>query len=408
MTGIDGAFLYKHTGAMLKIGVRQSSARQKEPGTFVKPDYKRARHLLLTPVAEVSDPLFFNIACKAMKQKWILWFVIILLSVPVWAKPCIDWPKLLTEDATRRIDSQEMIVVVSNFKNDTEEPGQEWLSEGIAQLLTGILSALPGVEAIPETWTPHLSKRQSPKFWIGGLYQNKGGRLRIFVQVRRQPDQLFFAQFPAEFPYPEHVAFFTNLRETAESVANSIGISEFDREVLRAIEQATRSVRAFESASKGYATLNRFDPNAVESGVIWFQEAIKFDIKYVSAYFGLADTYAFLALDRKQKGLPYHTVLQKAEGVLQKLKKILGAEVHYGDRLGSRILAAQIPFASAQAAIHAKQWHAAENALEQTLRLTPFDAQAHFTLAEVYDRLGKNQKAGKARSRAEEMNTCSK
>lgn len=296
---------------------------------------------------------------------------------------------------------------VAPFRNDTGIAGDAWLQTGLADMLIRMLDTHPGVAALSEKNEVYLPPQNRVRFKVGGLFQHTQNWLRIFVQLKDNSGKLE-RQFTIETPYPLHKQFFTGLREAAGGILDKAGVSKKKSEnLLKAVENETANVRAYENYIKGREAFESYDPNKMEVALIWFQEARRDDSEYPMAYRGMLDVFDFLGLYNKAAGVPYGQYVENAENTLNALIK-RGRKTGFKEKITDRFLEAQVHFVVGERALARGDAAKAASELSQAARLVPEDPITALYLSQAYEKLGQATLAGTFKNRAEEINPCLK
>ncbi|OGQ05568.1 MAG: hypothetical protein A2W61_05375 [Deltaproteobacteria bacterium RIFCSPLOWO2_01_44_7] len=316
---------------------------------------------------------------------------------------CINWPKVFAQEAMRRIPPTAEIVSVTPFYNDTEQSADQWISEGLADLMMRYLAVDPNLGVLPEKQTPRLVPEKPVRYIVGGLFQHIQDWLRIFVQLKDGKGNLL-AQFPVETPYPLHQQFFSGLKLASVGIFEKLGHKKINTKQLSIIENETGSVQSFENVIKGKMALESYDPNKIEVALVWFQEARREDPHYPMAYLGLMETQGFLSLHKKQLELPFGNHLQILESTLKEMESVTRKK----PSAPNRYLEAHVHYVTGTRALAKENFEKAAAELEQAARLVSEDALASYYLGQAYDKMGRADLAGQFRNHAEEINPCLK
>ena len=338
-------------------------------------------------------------------RPFLFLIALLLLGAPPLKARCVDWPSVMIQGEIERLPKGKTRFVIESFQDDTKVPGDDWLEEGIPYLLMQYLSTPEDSIALPKRIADKLPAKQRPKFYIGGQYQHLQSTLRVFIQLKNASGKLL-AQFPVEAPFPHSKEFFINFRISSEKILNKVGIVDIREEKLREIQNVTDSVRAFENMSRGRDLFYSFDPDKMESALVWFQESKNQDVHYREAYLGMSDAYAFLGLDKKQRRKPFGNDIQKAEGVLMEMKHFVKGSGTEPLSFATRVINANVHFITALHAAEQKQWGDARTHLKNVLNYTPEDSITYFHLANIYAKLGNSNQAKAYKKKSKELNSC--
>lgn len=329
-------------------------------------------------------------------------------KAPVKAACQIPWPQIFAESALRPISGRPLIII-QPLRNDTAQPGDEWLSFGLAHLLRRYLATSPAYGVLLEGDAPQAVG--AAKYKIGGLFQHTAQWLRIFVQLKDGGGELL-AQWTVETPYPLHKQFFTGLKQAALNIFSKLGAAAKNSgtkntAALDAIANETEKVRAYENFVKGKMALQKYDPNHIEVALIWFDEAIREDNRYAQPYLGAMEAHGFLSLAYKQAGIPFNQNLEQLQERLQTIKKKgLGSGGGAGSGSAERFLSAHVHFVTGVRALEKGEAAKAAQELQQAADLVPEDGVTAYHLSLAYDKMGKADLAGKYRQWAKEKNPC--
>ncbi len=334
----------------------------------------------------------------------ILAFVF-LISLPAHAaEQCVHWPKVFAQERVDEAIRKKEIISIGPFVNDTGRKSDDWLSDGMADILTRYLKTDSQLGILPKQDTIFLPPEHPVQYRIEGLYQNISGWLRAFIQLQDGKGKLL-AQFVVETPFPGHKDFFVDLRKAAEGILKKLGRKKIDTKKMLLIQNETDQVAAFENATKGYTALRSFAPAKIEVALVWFQEARREDPHYPQAYFGFMETYGFIGLDHKQKGEPYNQDLENIEAALQAMKKQSRASAY---PMESPYLGAYADTIDGIRALATGDAGRAVKEFREALQKVPEDAMNAYYLGQAYAKMGQSRSAGEFQNKAETINPCLK
>ena len=191
-------------------------------------------------------------------------------------------------------------LAVLPFLNLTSNPDNEYLSDGLADELTGELSRISGLRVIARTSAFKFKGKAEDVRSIGnqlnvnslleGSLQKSGTRLRITVQLIRTSDG-------------SHLWSQTYDRNPNDTFALEDDVTQAVTEVLRARLAASQGgKRAVDPEARdlylrGRYWWNRRTPPEVWKSVAYFNQGLEKDPLYAQAYLGLADAYTVLGFN---------------------------------------------------------------------------------------------------------------
>jgi serine/threonine protein kinase/tetratricopeptide (TPR) repeat protein len=199
------------------------------------------------------------------------------------------------------------------FANASGDPEAEYLSDGLAESLIQSLSRLENVRVL--AWTTVLqykgkdplksAKELGVRAVLTGRLLRRGQALVAeaeLVDVRRGT-RLWAEKAPGRIP--DSLAADEMARGVSRSLRASLAPSaERSRSGVR-----PQNPEAFDLYLKGRYFWNKRDPEGIEKGIAFFQEAIGKDPHYALAFAGLADSYDLIAF---YDILPPREILPKA------------------------------------------------------------------------------------------------
>lgn len=287
------------------------------------------------------------------------------------------WRRILS---TPRIpQDRKVMLVVLPFENLSNDPEQEYFSEGLTDEMITQLGALAPkhLGVIARTSAMRYKNTEKPAQEIGrelgvdyileGTVRREGQRVRITTQLIQVNDQ---THLWAESHERELASVFEIQRQVAQSVARSLAL-----ELLPAPRARSTNPEAHEAYLKGRYFSQR---GSVGDAAGHFRRAIEADPDYAPAFAGLANTLVFavpaaqympMARDAAQKALELDEPLSDAHSALGLVKLM-----------------------------YEWDWPASEKAFQRAFELDSSNAEAHLRYSNYLAAMGKMDEAmGEAR-----------
>ena len=279
-----------------------------------------------------------------------------------------DLLKNLTRRRSSRSKSIDSIAVLP-LGNDTNDPGTEYLSDGITEGIINQLSQLPKLKVMARSTAFRYKNRDVDAQSVGrelrvravltGRLKQIGEKLRINVEL---VDSLDGSQLWGE-TYNRELADLVALQEEmSREIAGKLRLKLTGAEKKKLRRQATRNSDAYQLYLKGRYHWNKRTEESLRRGIAFFREAIESDPSFAGAYAGLADCFVTMTTNIP---LPPQEAMPKAKAAAMKA-------VELDDTL-----------AEAWASLGAVRWwfdwdwNGAEEAYKRAIELNPNYATAH-------------------------------
>ena len=203
-----------------------------------------------------------------------------------------------TADAT---DSRPSIAVLP-FVNLSDDRGNEYFSDGLAEQILNDLARVEGIEVVGRTSSFAFKGRNVDLRAIGrelgvahileGSVRKAGNRVRISAELVGAADgfHLWSASYDREL-----TDVFAIQEEIATQVIDALRVSLLGAEAQRLRARPTRNLEAYEAYLRGMQQLARATWGSLRQAAVEFRRALVLDPRYTLAYVGLAEAYVTLA-----------------------------------------------------------------------------------------------------------------
>ena len=290
-------------------------------------------------------------------------------------------------------------LAVLPFSNETQDPGTDYISDGITDSLINRLSQLPDLKVLARgTVFTYKGKQFDPReigrelqvdaVVTGSIYQI-GEDLRVQVSLVDTTNgvQIWGKQYNQKFS-----DIFQVQTDISNQIMQEMRVSLTGKQKEQMQKNYTENVEAYRLYLKGRFYLNRRNEESFLRAVDSFQQAIQIDPEYALAYAGLADCYSLLS---NWGFLPANEGYPKAKAAA--LKAI---------SLDDSLAEAYISLATIKSSYEWK-WSEAEADFQKGLELNPNYATGHLWYSFYLLLIGRNEEALKEVEKAQELDPLS-
>jgi len=224
---------------------------------------------------------------------------------------------------------------------------------------------------------------------LEGTIRKSGNQLRVSVQCvdTRSQESKWSQDYDAEIKDVLKIQ-----RDIAQKVTD--GLRDYLRGGKRSTQKKglTRNPDAYISYLRGRQLWNRRTEDDLKKSIVFFEEALKIDPEYASAYSGLADSYAALAL---LEFMPPHDAYPKAREAVDKALALDDQLAEAYTSLG--LIKFQYEW----------DWNGAEEVLTKAISINPSYAPAHHFYADYLKAMGRFDEALAEIEKAQELDPFS-
>ena len=264
----------------------------------------------------------------------------------------------------------EQSVAVLAFNNMSDDPAQDYFSDGIAEEILGTLARIPELRVISRSSSfsfkdknlnvPSIASQLNVAHILEGSVRKSGNQVRISAQLieAATDSHLWSETYERELTATN---VFNIQTQIANNIAEALNAVLADSGEAQDRRPPTRSLQALEAYLLGKQRMELRSRQALTESLAYFEAAIAVDPEYASAYLGLADANLLLNYGGH---MPLDEALSKARPAIE---KAIDLDPRFGAAYASlglmRSLQADVP--------------GAESALTRAIALDPNDAKAY-------------------------------
>ena len=273
----------------------------------------------------------------------------------------------------------EKSIAVLPFENMSDDPEQEYFSDGLSDTLIHVLAQVSGLKVTAKTSSFYfkgkntdvgeIARRLNVAHILEGSVQKAGGRVRVIAQLVDAGDgtHLWSKSFDRELK-----DIFAVQDEIAQEMVKALKVTLLDTEEERLAQRYRPTLEAYEQLILGRQEMAKRTADSLAAAEQYFKQAIELDPDYAIAYVGLADTFA---LQPQYAGLTFEESLDRRQPLIEKALELdpLSGEVY-----------------TARAFLYwqLQDFEAAQNDFLMAIELNPSYATAHHWYSNMLSRYG--------------------
>jgi TolB-like protein/DNA-binding winged helix-turn-helix (wHTH) protein/Tfp pilus assembly protein PilF len=289
-------------------------------------------------------------------------------------------------------------MAVLPLENLSGDPAQEYFADGMTEALTADLAQIGALRVVARasvmqykgTKQPlaQIAQRLNVEAVVSGSVLRSGNRVRITAAlIRAATGQQLWAR-----TYDRNLGDILDLQnEVARAIAGEVQAKVTAQEQRLLARSRSVSTGAYDAYLQGRYYYNRFTVDGFSKSIEHFEQAIKLDPNYASAYAGLADALASL----EQIGAA------RPEDVHPKALEAANKALAMDDTLPEAH--------AAMASVRANDWErsAAEREARRAIELNPGFPLAHLYYSNMLRHLGRREESIAEAKRALELDPLS-
>jgi non-specific serine/threonine protein kinase len=222
-------------------------------------------------------------------------------------------------------------IAVLPFVNMSDDPGNEYFSDGLSEELLNALARLGDLRVAARTSSWRFKGRNDDVADVGrelnvatvleGSVRRSGERLRITVQLVNTGDGFHMW---SETYDRELGDVFAIQEEIANEVVRELKVRLLQEESAQLARRPTDNLDAYEAYLRGKHEMARRTSAALQSAADHFKRAVALDPEFALAYVGLADAYR----------LHGHYGVASYDDFVPEIERLINKAIEIDDRLG--------------------------------------------------------------------------
>ncbi len=354
---------------------------------------KKGYRLLLTPgLLPAEQPLGTRATAEPKMSSWKRPVFFLLAGIAAIAVAVASYFQFVSGTRTHPVPT----LAVLPFKNLSNDPSQEYFSDGITSDLITDLSNLSGIEVI--AWSsvfpyknadPDLRQLREDlgvDYIVEGSVRKSGTTLRVSARLVNAGDgvSVWADRFDADFS-----DVFKIQDETTAKIISALQVKVTDKEKQRIAQVFTDSIEAYDEFLKGWTHFWRYTRDDNRQARNYYRKAVELDDNFARAYANLAVTYSFDYLNGWSEDP--QASLAKAHAYTEKALAL-------DDSLP------QVQWASGIVNTYSRNYEVAITAAEKAIANAPNFADGYGLLATVLNYAAQPKKAEQAMHKAMRLN----
>ena len=290
-------------------------------------------------------------------------------------------------------------IVVLPFVNMSDDPGQEYFSDGLTEELITSLSRLREMKVVSRTTSMQykgttkdirtIGQENAVNYVVEGSVRKYGNNLRITAQfIDANKDFHLWAE-----TYRGTIEDIFDIQEmVSEKIVEALRIQLTAEEQRMLEKRYTENTEAYQLYLKGVHFWKKRNEEALQQAIIQFEKALEKDPAYALAWAGLADTYSLMG---------EYTNISRRE-LFPKQMAAVNRALQIDNRLGQAHISLAISLM-----LNEWDWKNSEREFKLGIAYSPNYANGHHWYAELLLFTGRNVEAFREISLAVELEPLS-
>ncbi len=296
-------------------------------------------------------------------------------------EPAVTTEKDLPEGGTFNKKS----IAVLPFANMSADAENEYFCDGLAEELLNALAKIGNLKVAARTSSFSFKNRSVDVSEIGntlkvetileGSVRRSGNRLRINVQLVNAADgyRIWSERYDGELK-----DIFELQDEITLAVIDELKVKFLSEEKAALRNRYNDNIEAYQLYLKGRYHYLKLRPAEIQTGILYFQQAIEIDRNYALAYVGLAQAYQTLPLAAELSANDFFPQAKEAalraieiDDQLAEAHGVLGWLLFWSDW----------------------DWNKSENECQRAIKINPNSADSHEAYAHLLSNTGRHPQA---------------
>ncbi|MBW6500290.1 MAG: TIR domain-containing protein [Bacteroidales bacterium] len=291
-------------------------------------------------------------------------------------------------DGILQVGQDKKSIAVLPFKNISNDPEQEYFSDGMMEEILDRLFKIGDLKVISRTSSMHyknsdksikeIARELRVANIIEGSVRRAGNMVRIAVQLIDAGTDAHLWSEIYNGDLSDLSRIFVIQSEVAQSVARELKAVLSPQELDLIEKKPTKNTEAYDAYLRGMFYWRKLTRNELETAMKYFELAIEKDPEYAPAYAGIAFVYGALI----QMGL-----ISPEEGGPKTMEALMKATEL--DSNNEEVIYAQAGITTWMM----WDWEAGESAFKKALEINPNHAEAHAYYSHLLNILGRTEEA---------------
>lgn len=224
------------------------------------------------------------------------WIAAAAIAVAVITTGILGYERWFGVGTNRAITDGPLSIAVLPFKNLSQDPDADYLSDGLTDELISRLSLIPQLQVTARTSsysfkdktgdTKSVAQKLGVRHIIEGNVRRAGKRIRVTAQLvdAEQGDQLWSDVFDRD---PSQLL--TIQDEIASAVGKRLGVSSLATHLVVPDDRFSRDPIAVENYLRGRYLYQTWAVDRIDKGIAYLDEAIRIDPSFAVAYVAKAE-----------------------------------------------------------------------------------------------------------------------
>ena len=214
-------------------------------------------------------------------------------------------PDLKSKENTKDVPSTDKSIAILPFANMSNDPEQEYFSDGMSEEIINKLSQIEDLRVIARTSAfafkgkdedmREIGRKLNVAHLLEGSVRKAGNRIRITAQLISVNDGSHLWSQSYDREMEDANTIFAIQDEISLSIVDHLKVNLLGKEKTAIVKRYTEDFEAYNLYLKGRNSAQMITTEALEKAIEYYKQSLQIDPNYPPAYAGLAVAYGYMS-----------------------------------------------------------------------------------------------------------------